>query len=204
MNVLFLGCHCDDIELGCGGTISKFRHEWKIHCHVLSGKDLIGRDLRATCRKSLEKIGVKSVSFSSFRPSNFHEERQEIWRTLNCLDEEIKPEAVFSNEDDEHQDHKILCEEILRNFRRSSVIQYKISRSSSSFSPNVFIELDKKDVKSKCSAILEYEKIYGKNYLSKKSVMSQLRFFGIHPEMDYCESFNAKRIISRKHSHFNL
>lgn len=204
MNVLFLGCHCDDIELGCGGTISKFRHKWNIHCHVLSDKDLVGRDLKSTCCKSLKKIGVKNVSFSSFKPSHFHEKRQEIWSTLNSLDEEIKPEAVFSNENDEHQDHKILYEETLRNFRKSSIIQYTISRSSNSFNPNIFIELSKKDVKSKCSAVLEYRKLYNKNYLSKKSVVSQLIFFGIHQEMKYCESFNAKKIISRKHSNFNI
>lgn len=204
MNVLFIGCHCDDIELGCGGTISKFRKKWKIHCHVLSDKDLIGRDLRSTCRDSLKIVGVKNVSFSSFRPSFFNEERQEIWKTLNSLNEEIKPDVVFSNEDDEHQDHKTACEETLRNFRNSSIIHYKIPRSAISFSPNLFVELTKKDVDAKCSALVKYKKIYGKNYLSRKNLMSQLRFFGIYPEMDYCESFNAKRILSRKHSPFNI
>lgn len=204
MKALFVGCHCDDIELGCGGTINKFREKWDIYCHVLSDRDLEGKDLKGTCRKSLEKLGVKKISFSSFKPSFFHEQRQEIWKALSLLDEEIRPDVVFSNENDEHQDHGTAFEETLRNFRRSSVIQYRIPRSSSSFSPNLFVELSKKDMEVKCSAIEEYEKLYGKNYLSKKSVVSQLVFFGIHPEMDYCESFNAKRILSRKHSPFNI
>ena len=33
LKLLFIGAHCDDIEIGCGGTILKIINEYKI-CEV--------------------------------------------------------------------------------------------------------------------------------------------------------------------------
>ena len=204
MNVLFLGCHCDDIELGCGGTISRFNKKWRIHCHVLSQTGLGGFKMKGICRRAMKDIGVSSVSFSNFTPSCFQESRQEIWRTMNDLGDHFSPDIVFSNESDEHQDHKVAWEEVSRNFRKSSIIQYRIVRSSISFAPNAFVPLEKNNVRAKCRALRRYEAVYDKNYLKRQNIVSQLRSEGIYIEAKYCESFCAKKIIANKHCGFDL
>jgi LmbE family N-acetylglucosaminyl deacetylase len=194
--VLFVGCHCDDIEIGCGGTISRFRDRWDILCHVLSSTCFGGgEDLKKVCRKSMKTIGVSKVSFSSFDPSHFQELRQKIWESIREIKDEFRPDFVFTHENDEHQDHGVASDETIRNFRRSSIIQYPIARSSFCFSPNMFVSLKKKDIEAKKKALAEYDKIYDKNFLKKKNVEAQARCSGLYFEMKYCESFFARSIL---------
>lgn len=39
MNILAIGCHPDDLEIGCGGTLSKYARQSNnvFMCHVANG-----------------------------------------------------------------------------------------------------------------------------------------------------------------------
>lgn len=196
--VLFLGCHCDDIELGCGGTISRFRHEWDIHCHILSHSGIGDEtaDLKGICRRSMKKLGVKKLSFSPFKPSLFHQDRQKVWEVLREINDNNPPDIVFVHEDDDHQDHQVAWLESNRAFgRRCGLIQYQIARSSQHFHANLFVALQRKHLKSKQNALSEYREVYDKNYLKKRSIRAQALSAGLYVEKKYCESFMIKRLF---------
>lgn len=208
MKVLFLGCHCDDIELGCGATIHHFRKKWDIHCLVLSKKGLHNKfpKLYKNCQKAMKELGVKNLEFANFETGYFQETRQQIWEKLNEIDLRIKPDLVFSQEKDDHQDHKVLWNETKRNFRKSSLIQYTVMRSSIGFVPNLFFELNKKDLKAKIKSLKNY-KMYtnSKNYFTPLNTEASLRNSGIYIESEFSESFKIKKLIfNEKNSNFNF
>ena len=208
MKVLFLGCHCDDIELGCGATIHHFRKKWDIHCLVLSKKGLHNKfpKLYKNCQKAMKELGVKNLEFANFETGYFQETRQQIWEKLNEIDLRIKPDLVFSQEKDDHQDHKVLWNETKRNFRKISLIQYTVMRSSIGFVPNLFFELNKKDLKAKIKSLKNY-KMYtnSKNYFTPLNTEASLRNSGIYIESEFSESFKIKKLIfNEKNSNFNF
>jgi LmbE family N-acetylglucosaminyl deacetylase len=208
MKVLFLGCHCDDIELGCGATIHHFKKKWDIYCLVLSKKGLHNKfpKLYKNCQKAMKELGVKNLEFANFKTGYFYETRQKIWEKLNEINLRIKPDLVFSQEKDDHQDHKVLWDETKRNFRKSSLIQYTVMRSSIGFIPNLFFELNKKDFKAKTKSLKNY-KMYtnSKNYFTKLNIEASLRNSGIYIESEFSESFKIKKLIlNEKHSNFNF
>ena len=94
MQVLFLGCHCDDIELGCGATIHKHRNDWEMHASVLCShgrRDDALEVIKHIAEKSLNSLGIQNLHFNHFHPDSFHQERQDIWRHLQYLKKHINP-----------------------------------------------------------------------------------------------------------------
>ena len=89
--ILFIGCHPDDIELGCGGLINKLKNEIDIYTLILS-KNLDQpkhKNLLTESKKSLKILGVKekNIIFGDFKSREFSYQRQEIidylWEILS-------------------------------------------------------------------------------------------------------------------------
>jgi len=200
MRALFLGCHCDDLELGCGGTINKYSKEWNITCVTFSTKGLCNEkliDVKNFSEKSLAHLGVKDIRHENFTTNYFYLERQNIWEKLRDLDKEIIPDIVFTIEHDNQQDHETLFKEVLRNFRKSSIVSYKASvRNSPQHTFNYYEKLSEENVKSKKECLKFYPEEY-QNYIyfDQENIESILRCGGIYIEKKFAESFNIVKWI---------
>ena len=88
MKVLFLGSHCDDIELGCGGTIFKHRNDWQITCAVFmtEGSHINYPNLSRHSKDALNILEVKDVRHFNFPVNKHWNHRQKIWEELHALD----------------------------------------------------------------------------------------------------------------------
>jgi len=198
MKILFLGCHCDDIELGCGGTVHKLGAN-DISCVVLSVESPIqGRTfmLKSQSINSLRSLGVSDIKHWDFLVNHFHESRQKIWEILRDLNEKLSPDIVFTQEDDLHQDHSTLYKETLRNFRKSSILTYKASaRNSPDISFNYYEPLSREDLRAKVTALAEYIDLDFLYYCKPESLEAVARVTGIPVEEEFAEGFNVVRGI---------
>lgn len=203
MRVLFIGCHCDDIELGCGATIHK-KKNWEKTCVILSSTGLKNQhpNLHTLCRAAMLDLGVKDVRFFNFPPSFFPDHRQEIWEVLSKINDEIKPDVVFTQEEDDHQDHTVLAQETRRNFRYSSVIRYTVMRSCMGFIPNLFVPLSKIDLEAKIKALEHYNIYKNKNFFSSENVEAQLRASGIYLDEEFVEAFQVEKMLLKHDQNF--
>ena len=167
MKVLFLGCHCDDIELGAGATIHKHREDWDIHCHVLCNKGFNRNAivcLKTTTRKSLHNLGVpdQNITLDNFDPNHYENQRNEIWKSLNEIKKSLNPDLVISQIEDEHQDHVTLYKETIRVFRESNLYLYLSSLRSLRYNTGDLFEIvSLDDVEKKIKSIKMYEKALG-------------------------------------------
>jgi LmbE family N-acetylglucosaminyl deacetylase len=196
--VVILGCHCDDIELGCGGTLHKHKNNWDITCFVLSkhGNEKQLKNLYKTSKKSLQLLGMNKIKHFNFPINNFHKHRQDIWETLNCINEKLKPDLVITQNPDEHQDHATLFNETIRNFRKSSIVTYNSSiRNCMNFSHCIFETIKQKDVDAKIKSLKLYKMYKDKIYFHPKNIESMLRVQGIYIEEEFSEIFYSVKTI---------
>lgn len=115
MNVLAVGCHPDDLEIGCGGTLAKYvslGHK-VVMCHVASGDlghiVIEPEELVKIRTKEAENaaaiIGAESISLGIddlFVESSNHETLLELVRVVK----ETKPDVIIThNPDDYMRDH---------------------------------------------------------------------------------------------------
>jgi N-acetylglucosamine malate deacetylase 1 len=197
--ILFIGCHPDDIELGCGGLINKLKNQHKIYTLILS-KNLDQpehKNLVIESKKSLKILGVKerNIIFGDFKSREFSYQRQKIVDYLWQMKKKIKPTCVFITPFDLHQDHQVCNMESKRVFREKSILEYDLVRSSLDRNHSIFVELTKKELDVKIKALEQYKTHSKRNYFKKQAITSIAQSGGIKQELDFCEIFKPVSII---------
>lgn len=197
--VLFIGCHPDDIEYGCGGLISKLRKSTTMYGITLSKnqKNPNNKNLLEENKKSLKSLGISSSKYflADFITREFSYSRQDVCDYLWKIKNKIKPTCVFIPPFDLHQDHQVAHDECLRVFRNITCVEYNISRSEKFPKPILFVSLTKKNVDEKLKALANYKTYEKKNYFNKELIVSECRANGIKAEIPYCEVFSPISII---------
>ena len=197
--ILFIGCHPDDIELGCGGLINKLKNQHKIYTLILS-KNLDQpehKNLVIESKKSLKILGVKekNIIFGDFKSREFSYQRQKIVDYLWQIKKKIKPTCIFITPFDLHQDHQVCNMESKRVFREKSILEYDLVRSTLDRNHSMFVELTKKELDVKIKALEQYKTHSKRNYFKKQTITSIAQAGGIKQELDFCEIFKPVSII---------
>jgi len=196
--ILFVGCHPDDIELGCGGFIQKLEKE-KIYALILSKnkKKPEQKNLVNESKKSLKILGFKekNIIFGNFETREFSYHRQEICDYLWKINDKIKPTCIFTTPHDLHQDHQVGNIETQRVFRDKSIFEYELSRSTTYEKPIMFVSLKKNEIDNKIRALKQYKTYKNKNYFQKEIILSHAKSIGVKQNLDFAEVFRPLTII---------
>ena len=199
-NVLFLGAHPDDIELGCGALLSNIAAKAKIICVTLSDNQTnpkLGK-LVEEHYHSMAILGLdrEAVLLGKFETRYFPRDRQEILEHLYGINTRHKPDLVFVHTPaDIHQDHRVVTEEALRAFRGVSLLGFDVLRSSYGFFPEFLIEVDEADVERKLKALAEYKTYAGKYFFDPEVIRATLIRHGALAERPFAEGFDILRIV---------
>jgi LmbE family N-acetylglucosaminyl deacetylase len=197
--ILFVGCHPDDIEYGCGGLLSKLKEKVPIYTLTLS-KNQINPKHKNLIKEhvdSLTSLGIKksNILVEDFVTREFSYSRQEICDYLWKINKDINPSCVFIPPYDIHQDHQVGHDECLRVFRTKTIIEYDIPRSVKEVKMVMFVELSKKNISEKINALSRYKTYKKKKYLKKDSILATSQSAGIKLEIPYCEIYSPISVI---------
>ena len=197
--ILFIGCHPDDVELGCGGLISRINPKSKIYTLTLSKNQYNSKNKNIVSEhfKSLQFLGIKKnhILLDDFKTREFSYSRQEICDSLWKIKQKIKPTCVFVNSADLHQDHQVCNMECQRTFRNISIIEYNVERSTLFPKYTLFVKLTKNEVTKKINALKNYKTYKNKNYFSPRKILAHSETVGIKIEAMYCETYNVVSIV---------
>lgn len=200
--VLALGAHTDDIELGCGGLLSRLKNEGsEIKTLVFSKSeaslpDSFPRDtLSKEFYSSMSVLGLQDGStVLDFPVRKLAEFRQEILEEIIAVRKEYNPDLVLTiNSKDSHQDHSVIHIESVRAFRNTNLIGYELPWNQSSAIHNMFVEISEKDLDAKIAMIMRYESqiILKRPYISPDYVRSAALFRGYQAKMPLAEAYEV-------------
>lgn len=199
-NILFLGAHPDDIELGCGALIADILHQTNILCFTFSDNqknpDLV--NLANEHYKSMAVLGLKKeqVILDQFTTRRFPDFRQEILEKMIELNRQLHPEIVFVHTaQDIHQDHVTVTQEAMRAFRGTTVLGFDVLRSSYGFFPHFLAEVSEAAVQKKIDALAEYKTYSNRYYFHSEVIRSTAIRHGALAERPYAEGFDIIRIV---------
>lgn len=206
--ILVLAPHTDDIEFGCGGTITKLIEEGvEIHgvifskCQASIPEGFPLDALANEARKASAVIGIKkgNIVQKDYPVREFPSHRQDILEELMKLKRKLKPDLIICpSSKDVHQDHQVIFQEALRAFKDQSIIGYEFPWNY--FEPptmNYFVKLEERHVKRKVEAIQEYEtqKHLERTYTEKAFIEGHARYRGMQVKAEYAEAFETIRWI---------
>jgi LmbE family N-acetylglucosaminyl deacetylase len=197
-HILMLGAHPDDVECGMGGTVHRFKDQFKSAQYVVLSSTLefpqnrgIDKELQAAAKL----MGIRNLQLMDYPWMEFHSARGKIRQFLFELNKKSKPDMVFiPSNDDVHQDHEVLSQEAFRIFRDVSVLAYEVVRSSLHFSPNLFISLRKQDLDAKISVLQVYKTQRNLFYLAPHVVQALAVTRGTHSREKFAEAFEIMRL----------
>ena len=114
VDVLAIGAHPDDVELGCGGTISKLVAEGKVVAVLDLTRGELGTRGSAETRRLEAENGAKIMGVSTREnldlPDGFLENIKEYQLKIVAAIRKYQPDIILANSiDDRHPDHAKAC-----------------------------------------------------------------------------------------------
>jgi LmbE family N-acetylglucosaminyl deacetylase len=200
--VLVLGAHCDDIEIGCGGTLLSLlaRHrQLRVDWVVFSSSPVREKEARASAERLLAGAKEKRVVVKQFRNGYFPDEWAAIKNYFEVLKSELQPDLVLTHcQQDLHQDHRTIAELTWNTFRDHLVLEYEIPKYDPDLgSPNFFVRLDAEQAERKARHVVEsFPSQADKHWFTQDTFLALMRLRGVQCGTRYAEGFYARKLCA--------
>ena len=202
LRVLCIGAHCDDIEIGCAGTLATLQRRGAsitIDWAILSGPKERRREAMHGRRLIVRPANRGLVAFGALPDGRFPAHYDDIKNFFEDLKRESRPDLVFCHErDDRHQDHRIVNEMTWNTFRDNVVLEYEIPKWDGGLGqPNIYVPLTSREAHAKAAALLKaYPSQAGKPWFKSETFMALLRLRGVecHASSGYAEAFHGRKL----------
>jgi LmbE family N-acetylglucosaminyl deacetylase len=201
LDLLFIGAHSDDIEIGCGGTVLRLLAEHPgshVRWVVLSATAGREREARASAAEFLAMAGSVAVEVAAFRESYFPYVGAEVKDFFNGLGRRCRPDVVFCHtRADEHQDHRTVAELVWNTFRDHVVCEYEIPKYEGDLGrPNLYVTLTPDVVERKIELLMRH---FGtqrsKRWFRTETFAAMMALRGIEAGATAAEAFHARKLV---------
>ncbi len=199
--VLCLGAHCDDIEIGCGGTLLALLQSnpgISVHWVVFTSTPERKQEARSSAQAFLAAAAQSTVVIHDFRDGFLPYLGAELKECFEALKTEEPPDIIFTHyRDDLHQDHRLIAELTWNTFRNHLILEYEIPKYDGDFGrPNVFVPLDDESCQRKIEYVLRYYPSQrSRSWFSASVFSAMLRLRGMEAN---APSFQAEAFYGRK------
>jgi LmbE family N-acetylglucosaminyl deacetylase len=201
--LLALGAHCDDIEIGCGGTMLRLaaeRPDLEIRWVVFASGPERAAETRASAGDFLAGFRNWKLQVHGFRDGYLPYEGASVKDAFEALKAEYAPNIVFTHHrDDRHQDHRLVSELTWNTWRNHLILEYEVPKYDGDFgSPSVFAPLPAAVLERKIDLILtHFGSQMEKHWLTRDLLRSAARIRGMEcvaPE-HLAEAFYVRKVV---------
>lgn len=196
LKVLCLGAHCDDIEIGCGGTILELTVSREIDCTwvVFCSNDVRAAEAKECAEKFLQNAKHKNIIVKDFRDGFLPYVGYDVKDFFEEIKQQVSPDLIFTHyRNDKHQDHRLISELTLNTFRDNLILEYEIPKYDGDMGqPSAYIPVNEEHSLKKVLLIDgSYKSQRDKNWFDQELFKSLMRIRGMEinaPER-YAEAF---------------
>jgi LmbE family N-acetylglucosaminyl deacetylase len=198
-----IGCHADDIEIGCGGTVLALTGAFpglEVTWVVLAASAEREREARASAEAFLAGAGSRRVEVHGFRDGFLPYIGGEVKDVFEELKRRVEPDLVLTHtRSDLHQDHRLACELTWNTFRDHVIFEYEIPKVDGDLGvPNVFMPLTAEVAERKVSLIEQhFPSQASKHWFDRETFMGLMRLRGMEAVAAerYAEAFMCRKVV---------
>lgn len=203
LNVLCLGAHSDDIEIGCGGGILRLKEQYpgcSFHWVVFSA---IGVREAEAKRGALLFAGSTLQNpplLKTFRDGFMPFLGAEVKEVFEELKRTISPDLIFThNRNDAHQDHRFISELTWNTFRDHLILEYEIPKYDGDLGqPGFFVPLSSELCGKKVRYLMDaFQSQRCKHWFREDTFTSLMRLRGMecNAASGYAEAFYCRKMV---------
>jgi LmbE family N-acetylglucosaminyl deacetylase len=203
LQILCLGAHSDDIEIGCGGTILRFLQQYPdcvLHWVVFSALGVRADEAQRGAALFGGSSASKGLLLKSFQDGFLPFAGAEVKAVFEELKQSVSPDLVFThNRNDAHQDHRMLAELTWNTFRDHMILEYEIPKYDGDMGqPGVFVPLTAEVCKKKVHFIMDtFPSQSSKQWFQPETFLSLMRLRGMecNAPSGYAEAFFCRKLV---------
>lgn len=200
MNILAIGAHPDDIELGCGGLLIKaVRGGHSVYLYNLTQGEKAGNPEERTeeLRKSAKYIGAKALFIDRFCDTKLSLNSDLINHIESCVNV-CKPDLIITHPlTDTHHDHRAVAEATIEAGRNvTNILCYEMPLTKG-FEPHIYYDIsDTMDAKLELLSLFKSQS--HKFFLESKAIRGLAQYRALQSrlgsEIAYSESFQIVKV----------
>jgi LmbE family N-acetylglucosaminyl deacetylase len=202
LRVLALGCHADDVELGCGGTLLQLKDtvpSLQVRWVVFSASGERAREARASAEELLDGVAAAEIVLHEFRDGYLPYLGPPVKDSVEAM-KDFAPDVVFTHQrDDLHQDHRLISELTRNAFRDHLILEYEIPKYDGDHgSPNVFVRLDEATCRRKVEVLMRhFGSQRSKRWFTEDLFMGLMRLRGMESgaPSGFAEAFYGRKVV---------
>ena len=201
-NILCLGAHSDDIEIGCGGTVLRLAGEYPnlvVTWVVFSATGDRAVEAQESAEEYLRDIPNKQIILKEFKDGYFPSNVASIKDIFEDLKKSLSPDVIFTHyRNDLHQDHRQLNELTWNTWRDHTILEYEIPKYDGDLgNPNFFVALDKTYCDRKTQLLMRYFQTQTNKYwFSPETFIALMRLRGVECRSPggFAEAFYNRKV----------
>jgi len=201
--VLCLGAHADDIEIGCAGTVLQLLEEnpgLDVRWVVLSAAGDRAAEAARSAAALLQGAGQADVRVADFRETYFPYLGGEVKAYVAALGAGFEPDLVLTHwREDLHQDHRLVSELTWNTFRDHLILEYEIPKWDGDMGrPSIFVPLEQDVADRKIAHLVDaFPSQSGRDWFDPEVFRGLLRLRGMEARSPsgYAEAFHCRKLV---------
>jgi LmbE family N-acetylglucosaminyl deacetylase len=203
LQVLCLGSHSDDIEIGCGGTVLRLAEQYPdcvFHWVVFSAIGPREAEAQRAATLFAGSARLQGPQLKTFRDGFMPFVGAEVKAIFEDLKQTVSPDLILThNRHDAHQDHRLISELTWNTFRDHFILEYEIPKYDGDMGrPNVFVPLTAGLYQKKVRYLMDaFPSQRVKRWFQEDTFISLMRLRGMecNAPSGYAEAFYCRKIV---------
>ena len=202
LEVLCVGAHCDDIEIGCGGTLLSIQQQYptsKVHCLVLTSTSARKKEATAATKSLIRPSSRGELRICDFPDGLLPAHLPAVKAELERMKGIVRPDLVFTHHGmDRHQDHSLASQVTWQTFRDHMIWEYEIPKFDGDLvTPNMYVPLTSALAARKIALIMRaFRSQFEKSWFTAENLAAVMRVRGLEcrSASGFAEGFHCRKL----------
>jgi LmbE family N-acetylglucosaminyl deacetylase len=197
LDVLCLGAHPDDVEIGCGGTLLRLgeRSDVRATGVVLTGSGERADEAAVSLDRFFPGAKVETAGLPDGRlPEHWGQAKQ----ALEDVATRCQPDIVFAPRvDDAHQDHRLVGTLASTVWRDALILHYEIPKWDGDLgAPTHFVPLTDEQARRKVALLNDcFPTQAGRDWWDDELFLGLMRIRGVECRETHAEGFFSSKVV---------
>lgn len=201
LNILCLGAHCDDIEIGAGGTLLHIFEKYEVESVkwvVFASNEIRKKEAEHSAGQFLKTVKKKDIVVKSYRDGFLPFMAVEIKDFYENLKNNFIPDVIFTHfRNDRHQDHRLVSDLTWNTWRNHQILEYEIPKYDGDLgTPNFYVSLNGKILEKRNRILMtSYNSQKTKHWFDGETFSALPRLRGMESATKYAEAFYSRKLL---------
>jgi LmbE family N-acetylglucosaminyl deacetylase len=200
LELLVVGAHADDVEIGAGATVLRLLAEHpgsSILWLVASAAPLRAAEARTSAVAFSEAAANMEIVFGDLPDGRLPAASTALKDLLESVKARPFDMILGPHTGDAHQDHRVVAETVWQTFRHHLVAEYEIPKYDGDLGrPNLFVDIGESWLQRKIDLLnASYPSQHDRTWWSADTFRGLARIRGIEAATQFAEAFYSRKLV---------